>query len=567
MGRNVPVVEFDDVTKVYDGGSVGLDRVSMRIGRGDFVFLVGPTGCGKSTCIRLLMKELEPSEGRISIAGQQLGDVDRKRVPYLRRNIGVVFQDYKLLPNRTVYANVAYALEVIGEPRESIRRKVPDILRLVGLSTKLHNYPDELSGGEQQRVSIARAFVNHPPLLLADEPTGNLDPETSIGIMQLIYRINKTGTTVIVATHDREMVDKMRRRVIELSEGRVMRDQISGLYRPDESTKEFAIRLRGELGVGDRGSPELRFGFFLKEALRALSRNAAPSLAAMLTVMLTALVLGVFIPVVQATTGTANRVRNRVVVNVYIAGNATQQQRTDAAQQAQRAAERQAVDYISKQQALQQLEQSRKGTKDAYPAARRQPAAGHLPRRAARSREGQRHRERAGTHATRSPASARSRSPASATCATASHDTNKILSATSLVKALTAGMAALLVLASIALIANTIRLSIFARRREVEVMKLVGATNWFIRWPFVIEGSSSASWAASLAVLLLWIVKDTLVDPLAHRFALIAAPNTIQFPALIAVLLVLVRGGVGARQRAHAAPLPAGLTRGTGYYP
>jgi cell division transport system ATP-binding protein len=255
QGRNVPVVEFDDVTKVYDGGSVGLERVSMRIGRGDFVFLVGPTGCGKSTCMRLLMKEIDPSEGRISIAGRNIGEIPRKRVPYLRRNIGVVFQDYKLLPNRTVYANVAYALEVIGEPRESIRRKVPDILRLVGLSTKLHNYPDELSGGEQQRVSIARAFVNHPPLLLCDEPTGNLDPETSIGIMQLIYRINRTGTTVVVATHDREMVDKMRRRVIELNQGRIIRDQVAGMYQHDESTSEFAVRLRGELGIGDEGHP------------------------------------------------------------------------------------------------------------------------------------------------------------------------------------------------------------------------------------------------------------------------------------------------------------------------
>src|SRR4051795_6047822 len=255
QGRNVPVVEFDDVTKVYDGGSVGLERVSMRVGRGDFVFLVGPTGCGKSTCMRLLMKEIEPSQGRISIAGRDIVDIPRKRVPYLRRNIGVVFQDYKLLPNRTVYANVAYALEVIGEPRESIRRKVPDILRLVGLSTKRHNSPDELWGGEQQRVSIARAFVNPPPLLLCDEPTGNLDPETSIGIMQLIYRINRTGTTVLVATHDKEMVDKMRRRVIELREGRVIRDQQSGLYRPDESTSEFAVRLRGELGIGVEGHP------------------------------------------------------------------------------------------------------------------------------------------------------------------------------------------------------------------------------------------------------------------------------------------------------------------------
>jgi cell division transport system ATP-binding protein len=254
-GTSVPVVGFEEVSKVYDGGHVGLERVSMRIGRGEFVFLVGPTGCGKSTCIRLLMKELEPTSGVVSVAGRDLSKVTQKRLPYLRRNIGVIFQDFKLLPNRTVYANVAYALEVIGESRESIRRKVPDILRLVGLSTKLHNYPDELSGGEQQRVSIARAFVNHPPLLLADEPTGNLDPETSIGIIQLIYRINRTGTTVVMATHDREMVDKMRRRVIELNEGRIIRDQVAGMYQYDESTSEFAVRLRGELGIGAEGHP------------------------------------------------------------------------------------------------------------------------------------------------------------------------------------------------------------------------------------------------------------------------------------------------------------------------
>jgi len=225
-----PAVELRDTTVVYPGGNVGLDGVSVAIGRGEFAFLVGQTGCGKSTFIKLLLREIDPSRGKVLIAGRDIGALPRKKVPKLRRNIGVVFQDYKLLPNRTVYDNVAYTLKVIGESRSGIKAKVPEILRLVGLSTKLNSYPDELSGGEQQRVSLARSFVNHPPLLLADEPTGNLDPETSIGIMQLLYRMNRTGTTVIVATHDNEMVDRMRRRVIEMHEGRVVRDEAAGMY-------------------------------------------------------------------------------------------------------------------------------------------------------------------------------------------------------------------------------------------------------------------------------------------------------------------------------------------------
>jgi cell division transport system ATP-binding protein len=229
--EGAPVVQVRDATVVYQGGNVGLDGVSLAIDRGEFAFLVGPTGCGKSTFIRLLMKEVELSRGELRIAGRDLAKLPRNKVPKLRRNIGVVFQDYKLLPNRTVYDNVAYCLQVIGESRSSIREKVPEVLRLVGLSTKLGAYPDELSGGEQQRVSLARAFVNHPPLLLADEPTGNLDPETSVGIMQLLYRMNQTGTTLVVATHDREMVDRMRQRVIQLKEGRVVRDERAGRYR------------------------------------------------------------------------------------------------------------------------------------------------------------------------------------------------------------------------------------------------------------------------------------------------------------------------------------------------
>jgi cell division transport system ATP-binding protein len=238
------VIEFRGVSKRYGVGDVALDQMTFSIARGEFVFLVGPTGSGKSTIMRLLIKELEPSDGTIRVAGKDLADITPKRVPFYRRNIGAVFQDFKLLPSRTVYDNVAYALQVTGGSRREIRDKVPDILRLTGLSLKLHNYPDQLSGGEQQRVSIARAFVNHPPLLLADEPTGNLDPEMSIDIMRLLYRINRTGTTVVVATHDQAMVDKMRRRVLELSRGRIVRDEATGLYTRDESTREFAQRLR-----------------------------------------------------------------------------------------------------------------------------------------------------------------------------------------------------------------------------------------------------------------------------------------------------------------------------------
>jgi cell division transport system ATP-binding protein len=247
-----PIIELRDVTKVYPGGHMALDRVSLAVDRGEFVFLVGPTGCGKSTLIKTLIRDEAATDGAVRIAGRDIGALPEKKIPQLRRNIGTVFQDFKLLPDRTVYDNVAYALQVIGASRSQIRAQVPETLRLVGLSTKLHSYPDQLSGGEQQRVSIARAFVNHPPLLLADEPSGNLDPVTSIGVMQLLYRINKTGTTVVVVTHDREMVDNMRRRVIELYEGRVVRDEVSGGY-TEESTTEFGVRMRAEMGVAPEG--------------------------------------------------------------------------------------------------------------------------------------------------------------------------------------------------------------------------------------------------------------------------------------------------------------------------
>src|SRR5579884_1244512 len=224
------MIKLEGVTKTYKGTTVALRDANVDIAKGEFVFLVGPSGSGKSTFLRLLLREEKPDQGRIWVAGKDICQLSPWKVPYLRRNIGCIFQDFRLLPNKSVYENVAFALEVIGRPRHVISSQVPQILDLVGLAKKTDNLPHELSGGEQQRVAIARAFVNRPLILLADEPTGNLDPNTTVGIMRLLDRINRTGTTVVMATHDVGIVDSMRRRVIELDRGTVVRDQARGVY-------------------------------------------------------------------------------------------------------------------------------------------------------------------------------------------------------------------------------------------------------------------------------------------------------------------------------------------------
>lgn len=224
------MIKLESVTKTYKGDVPALRNADVNIEKGEFVFLVGASGSGKSTFLRLVNREERPEQGRIFVAGKDILELSSWKVPYLRRNIGSVFQDFKLLSNKTVYENVAFALEVIGRPKHVIKSQVPAILELVGLSKKVKSFPHELSGGEQQRVSVARAFVNRPLILLADEPTGNLDPATSVGIMRLLDRINRTGTTVVMATHDRSIVDTMRRRVIELDRGTIVRDQHRGVY-------------------------------------------------------------------------------------------------------------------------------------------------------------------------------------------------------------------------------------------------------------------------------------------------------------------------------------------------
>ena len=224
------MIRLEHVTKRYSSEVLAVRDVSFDIGKGDFVFLVGPSGSGKSTLLRLINRQERPERGNVWVAGRNVNQLPESRVPHLRRSMGNVFQDYKLLLNKTVFENVAFALEVIGKPRHVVQRQVPMVLDLVGLAGKEDRFPHQLSGGEQQRVSIARAFVNRPLILLADEPTGNLDPATSVGIMKLLDRINRTGTTVVMATHDANIVDQMRKRVVQLQHGQMVRDQARGVY-------------------------------------------------------------------------------------------------------------------------------------------------------------------------------------------------------------------------------------------------------------------------------------------------------------------------------------------------
>ena len=224
------MVEFINVTKIYPNGTVALRGIDLFIGRGEFAFIVGLSGAGKTTLIKLLLKEEEVTEGAVILNGIRLSEVSQRDTPYVRRRVGIVFQDFRLLPRKTAYENVAFAMEITAESPREIRRRVPAALSMVGLTRKADMYPSELSGGEQQRIALARALINDPPVLIADEPTGNLDPGTSTDIMNLLEDINKQGTTVIVATHERTVVDNMRKRVIEIQGGVIIRDQQRGLY-------------------------------------------------------------------------------------------------------------------------------------------------------------------------------------------------------------------------------------------------------------------------------------------------------------------------------------------------
>jgi cell division transport system ATP-binding protein len=272
------MIKLENVTKVYPGGTVAVKDVNLEISKGEFVFLVGASGSGKSTLIRLMMREEPPTNGDIWIAGKHASELPSWKIPYLRRSIGTVFQDFKLLPTRTVYENVAFAMEVTGKHRSIIRNQVPQVLKLVGLSDKADRLPRQLSGGEQQRVAVARAFVNRPLILLADEPTGNLDPATSVGIMRILDRISRTGTTVVMATHDHAIVDAMQRRVVELDRGRISRDESRGIYetrQPDVVPETVPAEVAEEIPSVDDVEEELEA--FVDDATEVALADAVES--------------------------------------------------------------------------------------------------------------------------------------------------------------------------------------------------------------------------------------------------------------------------------------------------
>ena len=234
------MITFDNVTKIYDGNNIGIENVSIKIDEGDFVFLVGPSGAGKSTFIKLILKEINADSGSIRVDRQEVTKLSNREIPKLRRKIGIVFQDFRLLPKKTVYENVAFAMEAMHEPRRRIKSRVPQVLEIVGIADQANKYPNELSAGEQQRVAIARAIINKPSILIADEPTGNLDPDTAQGIMELIEQINETGTTIVMVTHAKDIVDRMKKRVVAIEAGHIVRDE-TGEYGYTEALIDEAV--------------------------------------------------------------------------------------------------------------------------------------------------------------------------------------------------------------------------------------------------------------------------------------------------------------------------------------
>ena len=467
-----PVITLDHVTKIYEAqpNNPALSDISLHIFPGEFVFLVGHSGSGKSTFINLLIRQIKPTKGKIYIADEDLTQMRNWRVPYLRRNIGCVFQDFKLLPNKTVFENVAFALEVIGKSRHVIRTQVPEVLRLVGLQDKMNKRPDQLSGGEQQRVSIARAIVNRPPLLICDEPTGNLDPQNSRGIMDLLERINRTGTTVLVATHDREMVDNMRRRVIALDKGVLTRDQDRGVVNNVVASVENQVSITAYV-KDDASDADIEK---VKKTIEGYDGVESVS----------------FTTKDQALDNFRKSTSNPEIVDQLDGENplpASIDVQLDDAQSVQNIAS----EILANQDFVDICDNADDPTDSLQ--------------------YGQK-------------------------------TVDKLFSLTNAIRTAGIALIALLIFIAFIFINNTIRLAILARRKEIAIMRLVGASNGFIRGPFLAEGALHALIGALLAIFVLEIARNLVLPQMA--VALPWLPIGVDFGMFLLIYLAMLVAGL-----------------------
>ena len=501
--QGTPVIAFDRVSKVYPAqpNRPALEDISLQIYPGEFVFLVGHSGSGKSTLVRLIIRELKPSSGTITIAGEDLGSMRNWRVPYLRRNIGCVFQDFKLLPNKTVFENVAFALEVIGKNRSIIRTQVPEVLRLVGLQDKLDKLPDQLSGGEAQRVSIARAIVNRPPLLVCDEPTGNLDPQTSRGIMDLLERINRTGTTVLVATHDREMVC-----TVSMSS----------------------------------------FIYFFKQSLQGFARNLSTTLGSIITIFLSLFIIGLFLMGGAVIQTIVESVENEVSITAYVSDDAKESD-IAAAQDYIRGLDGVAsVSFTTKEQALEKFREMSSNA-----AIVDELGGNPLPASIDIELSDPQKVEEVAQQIESSDQFKKvaDEDNPSDSLKYGQRTVERLFSVTNYIRYIGLALIVLLVFIALVFINNTIRLAIMARRKEIAIMRLVGASNGFIRGPFLMEGALHAIIGAALAIVCIELIRNLALPRLQASLAFLpieVAPNTFLFIYLILLVAGLIIGLIGS---------------------
>ena len=504
------MIEFRNVSKTYDTGTEAVHNANFIIEKGEFAFLVGSSGSGKSTLIKLILKEEEPTKGNIIINGKDTTFLKPSRVPYLRRSMGVVFQDFRLLPDKTVYDNVAYAMYIVRATPKHIRRQVPMVLSLVGLSHKAKVYPNELSGGEQQRVALARALVNNPSMLIADEPTGNLDPETAWDIMTLLNDINARGTTVVVATHAKDIVDRMKKRVIQIEEGNIIRDDIIVKYSV--------------------------LGYLIGEGFRNFFKNKKSTIASLIIMFATMFVFGIFFVIGENVNHVIAEIEAQQGMQVFINKNASKEQEKELENQIREIEYVNNVVYKSKEDALNQMKVMFKNTPylaKSYEEDNPFPASYVVTlTNLEKSKEVQEQILKFDNVLE---------------IQTKDDTINALINIANGVRIASGVILVILIFISIFIISNTIKLTVHARRKEISIMKYVGATNGFIRWPFMVEGILIGVIASFISILVLGITYNVTTEKIitslsAARVHINLLTFSSMFNLLIVVYLIL---GIG----------------------